>query len=82
MGCWYRILNSDSHFLVFAIMREGILVPCGAEITEKGEVEIIPLGNHAQQLMDRIPQSILQVYVHRIESAAVSLVATTGRGGR
>jgi len=76
LGCWYRLYESSSFFFVFAIMREGILVPCGAEISEQGKVvEIIPLGNHARQVIDQIPQGLIQVYVRRIESAAVSVVA-------
>jgi hypothetical protein len=76
LGCWYRLFGSNSLFFVFAIMREGILVPCGAEISEQGKiVEIIPLGNHARQVIDQIPQGLIQVYVRRIESAAVSVIA-------
>jgi hypothetical protein len=82
LGCWYRLSESDSFFLVFAIMREGILVPCGAEVSEQGEVvEIIPLGNHARQVMNQIPRGLMQVYVHRIESAAAAVTAAgSGRG--
>jgi hypothetical protein len=69
LGCWYRLANSNSLFFVFTIMREGILVPCGAEIFENGDVSISPLGSHARQLFERIPQSIMQVYIHRIESS-------------
>jgi len=76
LGCWYRLYQSDSLFYVFAIMREGILVPCGAEISEQGEVvEIIPLGNHARQIIDQIPPGLIQVYVRRIESAAAAVIA-------
>jgi hypothetical protein len=76
LGCWYRLYQSGSFFFVFTIMREGILVPCGAEISEQGKIiEIIPLGNHARQVIDQIPQGLIQVYVRRIESAAVSVVA-------
>jgi len=76
LGCWYRVYESDSLFVVFVIMREGILVPCGAEISGQGEiVEIIPLGNHARQVMDQIPQGLIQVYVPRIESAAAAIIA-------
>jgi len=76
LGCWYRLFESGSLFFVFAIMREGILVPCGAEISEEGKItEIIPLGNHAQQVMDQIPQGLIQVYVRRIESAAAAIIA-------
>jgi hypothetical protein len=76
LGCWYRLYESSSLFFVFAIMREGILVPCGAEISEQGKIiEIIPLGNHARQVMDQIPQGLIQVYVRRIESAAAAIIA-------
>lgn len=76
LGCWYRLYESGSLFFVFAVMREGILVPCGAEISEQGKiVEIIPLGNHARQVIDQIPQGLIQVYVCRIESAAASVIA-------
>jgi len=83
LGCWYYLAgNSDEPeteagklFFVFAIIRDGIMVPCGAEITEQGNVaEIIPLGSHARQVMGRIPQGIIQVYTERIESAALSLL--------
>jgi hypothetical protein len=84
LGCWYRLYESDSLFLVFSIMQEGILVPCGAEITANGEVvEVIPLGSHAQQIIDTIPRNLVQIYVRRIESAAVTAVAgTPAREGR
>jgi len=76
LGCWYRLYESDSLFYIFVIMREGILIPCGAEISEQGEiVEIIPLGNHARQVMDKIPQGLIQVYVRRIEAAAAAIIA-------
>ena len=79
LGCWYRLDESESLFLVFSIMQGGILVPCGAEISESGEVmEIIPLGNHARQIMDQIPPNLIQIYSRRIEAAAVD----TSRRGR
>ena len=73
LGCWFKMLNSDSNFFVFAIMRDGILVPCGAEIDSEGKVkEIIPLGRHAHKVMDRIPNGQIQVYIRRIEAAAMA----------
>jgi len=76
LGCWYRLYESGSLFFVFAIMREGILVPCGVEISEQGKIiEITPLGNHARQVMDQIPQGLMQVYIRRIESAAAVIIA-------
>jgi hypothetical protein len=71
MGFWYRLSESDSSFFVFAIMNEGILVPCGAEINGDGKVvDLVPLGGHARQIIGRIPQGVVQVYIRRIESAA------------
>ena len=76
LGCWYSLSESDSLFFVFTIMREGILVPCGAEISENGEViTVIPLGSHARQVIERIPQSIIQIYVRRIEALAAGVIA-------
>ena len=75
LGCWYRLSGSGSDgsfFYVFALVQGGILVPCGAEISGKGEVlDIIPLGSHARQIMKRIPPGMIQMYVRRIESAGI-----------
>jgi len=71
LGLWYRLYKSDSLFFVFVIMHEGILVPCGVEISEEGKaVDIVPLGTHARQVIDRIPQGVIQVYIRRVESVA------------
>ena len=85
LGCWYRLSGSadNSFFYVFALVQGGILVPCGAEISETGEVlEIIPLGSHARQIMKRTPQGLIQLYVRRIESAAASVIAGVSQGER
>jgi hypothetical protein len=83
LGCWYHLSGSDSLFFVFTIMREGILVPCGAEIAENGKlVDIIPLGSHARQVMNQIPPGLVQVYVRRIESAAATAATVAGKGKR
>jgi hypothetical protein len=59
-------------------MKDGILVPCGAEVAGNGTVtEIIPLGSHAGQAMPQIPQGLINVYIRRIESAATAM--TEGR---
>ena len=69
MGFWYRLSESDSSFFVFVIMNEGILVPCGVEIAEDGKAAgIVPLGSHARQVIGRIPQGVIQVYLRRIEA--------------
>jgi len=88
LGCWYRLSGSSYNmsgsglFYVFALVQGGILVPCGAEISEMGEVlEIIPLGNHARQIMKRTPPGLIQLYIRRIESAAAA-VAVIPQGER
>jgi hypothetical protein len=71
LGCWYTVERSTSTFFVFTVMRDGILVPLGAEISAEGRVrEILPLGNHARQVFERIPQGLVNVYTRRIESVA------------
>jgi hypothetical protein len=71
MGFWFRLDESDSLFFVFVIMNEGVLVPCGVEIDRTGKaVDVVPLGSHARQVIERIPQGIIQIYLRRIESAA------------
>ena len=70
LGFWYSLDGGDSLFFVFAIMHNGILVPCGVEISSRGELaSIIPLGSHARRAMGRLPQGLVQVYARRIESA-------------
>ena len=72
-GGWYALDGSDSLFFVFAIMRDGILVPHGAEVSAMGQiVEMVPLGSHARQAADRIPRGIFDVHARRIETAFAS----------
>jgi hypothetical protein len=76
MGIWYRLYGSDTLFFVFVIMRDGILVPCGVEIGKDGKAaDVVPLGSHARQVIGRIPQGVIQIYIRRIE-----LAASAGRG--
>jgi len=70
MGAWYSIEGSDSLFLVFAVMRDGILAPHGAEVSPEGRIErILPIGAHSAQASDRMPAGALRVYSRRIEAA-------------
>jgi len=81
MGSLYRLFNSDSLFFVFVIMNEGVLVPCGVEINKDGKaVDIVPLGSHARQIIGRIPQGVIQVYLRRIESAVANMPRPQERG--
>ena len=75
LGGWYSIADSDSLFFVFAILRDGILVPCAVELSSQGKViDLIPLGNHARKVIGRIPQGVMQMYTRRIETAAEEAV--------
>jgi len=83
MGFWYRLSESGSSFFVFVIMNEGILVPCGAEISGDGKAgNLVPLGSHARQIIGRIPQGVINVYLRRIEGAASAGGAAAGRGAQ
>jgi len=85
LGCWYRLSGSDSGslFYVFTFIQGGILVPCGAEISDAGEVtDIIPLGNHARRILGRTPHGLIELYVRRIESAAKAMSAAKTQGAR
>ena len=80
LGCWYTLSGSDSLFFVFTVMKDGILVPYGAEISNDGKVtDIVPLGNHARQIVDRIPEGMVHVYLRRIESAASQAASRTAK---
>jgi hypothetical protein len=79
-GYWFYVYDSTDRMLVFAHFKDGILVPLGAVVSEKGEVkEVIPLSAHARQVFDTLPQSIIQMYVKRIETALKSNME--GKGG-
>ena len=72
--------NSTDKMFVFAVFKDGILVPIGAIISDNGKVnELIPLSAHAVQIMDDLPQSILQIYITRIETSAAVNIEGIGR---
>jgi len=74
-GYWYTMFNSTDRLFVFTVFQDGILVPLGAIVTPNGIVnEIIPLSAHAVQVFDSIPGSILQMYINRIEDAALDIM--------
>ncbi|MDR1869986.1 MAG: hypothetical protein LBQ82_08375 [Treponema sp.] len=70
-GYWYTMYNSTDKMFVFAVFRDGILVPLGAVVSDNGRVDdVIPLSAHAVQVFDKLPQSVIQIYVARIESSS------------
>jgi len=73
-GYWFLMYDSPGSMFVFAVFQDGILVPLGAVVSPNGSVEeVIPLSAHAAQVADKIPMSVLQLYISRIEAAAVSI---------
>jgi len=71
-GYWFLMYDSPGSMFVFAAFQDGILIPLGAVVSADGAVEdIIPLSAHAAQITDKLPASVLQVYVTRIEAAAL-----------
>jgi len=75
-GYWYSIYNSTEIMFIFPVFRDGVLVPLGAIISDEGKVdEILPLSAHAVHIFNALPDSVLQMYTARIESAAISVIA-------
>jgi hypothetical protein len=71
-GYWYLMYNSTDQMFIFTVFQNGILLPLGAVVTADGEVEeVIPLSAHAAQTFNNIPDSILNIYIRRIEDAAL-----------
>lgn len=83
LGYWYLMYNSTNKMFVFTVFQDGILIPLGAIVTPNGTVdEILPLSAHATQVFDTIPKSILQMYVNRIEDAALANFTAHKGAGR
>ena len=68
-GHWYTMLNSTDLMFVFSVFRDGIMIPLGAIVSQDGKVNepLIPLSAHAVDVFDTFPESILQMYITRIE---------------
>jgi len=82
LGYWYLMYNSTDKMFVFTAFQDGILIPLGAIVSPNCTVdEILPLSAHAVQIFDKIPKSVLQMYVNRIEAAAlINFIAPHGAG--
>jgi hypothetical protein len=74
LGNWYSLENSRNVFFVFPLVREGPMALCGALVSPEGKVEeLIPLSGYARRIFYDLPQSIKQMYIHRIEALGFSL---------
>jgi hypothetical protein len=68
LGFRYSIVNSSDGFYVFAVFKDGVLLPMGARFADNGKIiNVIPLGFHAGRMYDSIPPAIMQMYISRIE---------------
>jgi hypothetical protein len=71
LGYWFSLHNSPDEMFVFTFFHEGINIPLGAIISANDGVrEVIPLSAHAVQVFESLPQSVLQIYISRIEKEA------------
>ena len=69
LGYWYLMYNSTDKMFVFTVFQDGILIPLGAIISDNGKVsEVMPLSAHAAQIFNKLPDSVLRIYTHKIET--------------
>ena len=74
LGYWFLMNNFTDRMFVFTVFQDGILIPLGAVVSDNGEVkEIMPLSAHAVKAAGRLPESILKIYIKRIQDAAAGL---------
>jgi hypothetical protein len=67
-GYWYSMYWSDEEMFVFSVIYDGISIPLGAITDNDNKVkEIIPLSANAVQYFNKLPASVLQMYITRIE---------------
>ncbi|GHV71035.1 hypothetical protein AGMMS49928_21150 [Spirochaetia bacterium] len=71
-GRWYSRADSEGRVMVFAVMTDGLRLPCAAMVSQDGLVEeIIPLSLQAERALKRLPSGILKTYILRIEGGAL-----------
>ena len=76
-GAEFPLVTGDGNpaggsFLVFQLISGGTALSCGALIDPQGRVErLIPLGTHGEQIFDRLPAGIMEVYIRRIEGGTL-----------
>jgi len=70
LGYWFSMMGSTDKMFVFTVFQDGILIPLGAIVRQDGKVsEVYPLSAHAVQIFDKLPESILHIYIRRIENS-------------
>jgi hypothetical protein len=67
-GYWYSMYWSDEKMFVFSVIHDGISIPLGAIVNSNNKVkEVIPLSANAIQYFEKLPASVIQMYITRIE---------------
>jgi len=79
LGYWYLMYGTADKMFVFTIFKDGILLPAGAVVSANGVNEVIPLSAHAAQVFSDMPESILRMYINRVEDAAAASGIITER---
>ena len=70
-GSYYDMeISTGNTAYIFTLIGDGLFFPCLALINREGKVEeIIPLGLHAQRMINRISPGTLAIYARRIEGS-------------
>jgi hypothetical protein len=71
MGNWYSLTDRNYTLFVFSVMSDGIMSPFAAFVDDGGKVEeVVPLGAHSEQIMEKLMRGIMTIYIRRIEASA------------
>ncbi|MCL2180664.1 MAG: hypothetical protein FWB83_06005 [Treponema sp.] len=74
LGHWFAMQNSADQMYVFAFFQDGILLPLGAVVSPDSIVlDVVPLSAHAVRIYNKIPDSVIKMYVNRIEASAAAI---------
>jgi hypothetical protein len=74
-GTWFFLTHNQAgtadRIFVFTLMRGNSAAACAALVDPSGAVEgILPLSEHASQILERLPDPVYRFYIGRIEKAA------------
>jgi hypothetical protein len=74
LGSWWRIDGDNGSLaVVFPVISNGIFAPYLGIIDTGGAAEFIPLSRNAAVLYERLSGKIPDVYIRRLQSAAVKV---------
>lgn len=74
LGTWFTLERGPGRGVVFPVMSYGAQVPFLGLVGPDGRVEfILPLGNNAARIAERLPPETMRLYGRRIEAGAAPL---------